>query len=86
MHRPKVKLQAILACVAGDGAHGHADDVDDGFEGAEDGAQHVRVLLAQVLVQHDAQVTQQLLLVARLQRFSVVVRISMQIWVSTKNL
>ena len=44
----------------------HADDVDDALERAQDAAQHLRVLLAQVLVQHHAQVAQQLLLVARL--------------------
>ncbi len=30
---------------------GHPDDVDDGLEGAQDGAQHLGVLFAQVLVQ-----------------------------------
>jgi len=45
---------------------GHADHVDDALERAQDGPQHLRVLLAQVLVQHNAQVPQQLLLVARL--------------------
>ena len=44
----------------------HADDVDDGFEGAEDGAEHLGVLLAEVLVEDDAQVAHELLLLARL--------------------
>jgi len=44
----------------------HADHVHDGLERAQDAAQHLRVLLAQVLVQHLAQVRHQLLLAARL--------------------
>mmetsp|Transcript_11483 Transcript_11483/g.22235 ORF Transcript_11483/g.22235 Transcript_11483/m.22235 type:complete len:601 (-) Transcript_11483:2097-3899(-) len=43
---------------------GHANDVDDRLERAEDRAQHLWVLLAEVLVEYDAQVAHELLLLA----------------------
>ena len=36
----------------GRGHLGHADHVHDGLESAQDAAQHLRVLLTQVLIQH----------------------------------
>eukprot|EP00053_Salpingoeca_punica_P017422 m.167819 g.167819 ORF g.167819 m.167819 type:complete len:1096 (+) comp17202_c1_seq2:150-3437(+) len=42
----------------------HAHDVDDGLEGAQDAAEHLRVLLAQVFVQDGAHVVEELLLLA----------------------
>ena len=45
---------------------GHADHVHDALEPAEDGTEHLRVLLAEVLVEHDAQVVQELVLPAAL--------------------
>ena len=49
------------------GCHlGHTNDVHDGLEGTQDGAQHFGVLLSQVLVQDNTQVAQQLFLIASL--------------------
>jgi hypothetical protein len=44
----------------------HADDVANALQPREDGAERVGVLLPQILVQHDAQVAQELLLAAGL--------------------
>mmetsp|Transcript_43295 Transcript_43295/g.113771 ORF Transcript_43295/g.113771 Transcript_43295/m.113771 type:complete len:555 (-) Transcript_43295:926-2590(-) len=43
----------------------HADHVDDRLERAEDRAEHLGILLAEILVQHDAEVAHELLLAAR---------------------
>mmetsp|Transcript_30967 Transcript_30967/g.55423 ORF Transcript_30967/g.55423 Transcript_30967/m.55423 type:complete len:657 (+) Transcript_30967:141-2111(+) len=43
---------------------GHADHVDNALERAQDGAQHLGVLFAEVLVEHDAKVPHQRLLPA----------------------
>ncbi len=45
---------------------GHADNVDNGLQSANDRGQHVGVLLAQVLVEHHTQVAHQLLFAALL--------------------
>eukprot|EP00962_Isochrysis_galbana_P056214 scaffold28112_cov112-Isochrysis_galbana.AAC.2 len=49
----------------GRGHLGHPDDVDNRLEGAQNGAEHLGVLLPQVLVQDHTQVAHELLLVAR---------------------
>mmetsp|Transcript_11357 Transcript_11357/g.20623 ORF Transcript_11357/g.20623 Transcript_11357/m.20623 type:complete len:664 (+) Transcript_11357:201-2192(+) len=50
----------------GRGHLGHSDDVHDALQSAQNAAQNFGVLLAQILVQHDAQVAHQLVLPARL--------------------
>mmetsp|Transcript_12152 Transcript_12152/g.34729 ORF Transcript_12152/g.34729 Transcript_12152/m.34729 type:complete len:264 (+) Transcript_12152:353-1144(+) len=44
----------------------HTNDVDDGLQGAQDRAEHLGVLLAEVLVEEEPQVAQHLLLAALL--------------------
>ena len=36
---------------------GHSNHINNGLEGTQDGAQHLWVLLSQVLIQHHTQVT-----------------------------
>ena len=45
---------------------GHTNDIHNGLEGTQDGSQHFRVLLSQVLIQDNTQVAQQFLLIASL--------------------
>lgn len=58
----KSQFDAKLTQLESDQGATLTDDVDDGLEGPQDAAQDFGVLLSQVLVQHHAQVTHQLLL------------------------
>lgn len=44
----------------------HADNVDDSLQGRQDGSKYFGIFLAEVLVEDNAQVTHQLLFLARL--------------------
>mmetsp|Transcript_22144 Transcript_22144/g.59274 ORF Transcript_22144/g.59274 Transcript_22144/m.59274 type:complete len:407 (+) Transcript_22144:133-1353(+) len=58
--------QARQQVLDGRGHLGHADHVHDGFQGTQDGTQHLRILLPQVFVQEETQVPHHLLLPALL--------------------
>lgn len=45
---------------------GHSNDIHNGLESTKNGAQHLWVLLTQVLIQHNSQMPQQLLLITGL--------------------